>query len=374
MNSGSKILFYVSFPPPFTGQRIATKFIYDLLKSHVDIDLINIASEKSGIKKPGKFSLTLAINYLYKYNQLLKNLKNKDYEYIYSIFAPSKFALLRDYIFAKLVKKYSKGRLVVHLHCGNYGDNFNDFFSRKIFKKLLKKVDVFIFLSPMLNKIKDLPLQKVHYLTNTISSEIICTDEEVAKKIELKKDRQILQIYYISNMVKEKGYLDLIEAILVLKEVDLNFKVHLIGAWPEGDNERSNCENKIKQLGLNDDVIIYGPIDNRKKLKDCFLQADVFVLPTYYPIEAQPLSIIEAFNSGTPVISTMHASIPDMIDDNLNGYLVPIRQPLEIAKSISKLIDYEQWSKMAIEARKKYSHNYTNEILLENLKFFFRFS
>ena len=95
-------------------------------------------------------------------------------------------------------------------------------------------------------------------------------------------------------------------------------------------------------------------------------------MPTYYAIEAQPLSIIEAFNAATPVISTIHASIPDMIDNGLNGYLVPKQSPHEIADSIIKLAQFDIWKPMALKARHKYIQCYTNDILLQKLIRFFK--
>jgi len=371
LSPNKSILFFCSFPPPFTGQRIATKLIFDLLNDHAHIDVINLSADQGTIKRANPFKLSFT--YIQKYLLLIKKLRARKYDYVYVVFAPSKPALLKDFISAYLIKKYNKGLLITHLHCGNYGDNFRQGLSKYLFNRLLKKVNTFIFLSPVLNKLGNLAGNKVFYLDNTISGEVICTDDEVNRKILKKQNRQVLEIYFISNMIKQKGYEDLAIAAGILNaRTEINFRMHFIGAWPDNNVERKNFEEFLKKQGVQDKVIIYGAVNDRQKIKEHFLNADIFVLPTYYAIEAQPLSIIEAFNAATPVISTLHASIPDMVDDKLNGYLVHIQSPAEIADSIIKLQQISTWSQMALRAREKYLNRYTNEILLNRLLMFFR--
>ena len=83
---------------------------------------------------------------------------------------------------------------------------------------------------------------------------------------------------------------------------------------------------------------VHGGVSERSIIKEFLNRADAFVLPTYYPIEAQPISIIEALNSGTPVIATNHASIPEMITlvsfairgiTSAGGKLVEIQEELQ---------------------------------------------
>ena len=56
--------------------------------------------------------------------------------------------------------------------------------------------------------------------------------------------------------------------------------------------------------------------DEKEKL---YSEADIFLLPTYYLGEGQPISIIEALSYGLPVISTNFRGIPEQIKNNENG-------------------------------------------------------
>ena len=169
-------------------------------------------------------------------------------------------------------------------------------------------------------------------------------------------------------MIKVKGFDDLVEAIYILDgKTDRPCKVQFIGAWP---SERLQLEFKSKLNMLNlvqHQFEVFGAISNRKKIKDAYLLADVFVLPTYYPIEAQPVSIIEAFNAATPVISTNHASIPDMINNGKNGFLVNKKSPEEIAERIKEIMISSLWLSMAQTARETYKLKYSKKVILSKL-------
>ena len=62
--------------------------------------------------------------------------------------------------------------------------------------------------------------------------------------------------------------------------------------------------------------------------------ADVFVLPTFYPFEGQPLVLLEALAAGVPVVSTFHAGIPETVRNEKEGLLVPANDPPALAGAI----------------------------------------
>jgi len=68
-----------------------------------------------------------------------------------------------------------------------------------------------------------------------------------------------------------------------------------------------------------------------------FISADIFVLPSYYRFEAQPAVVIEAMAAGLPIVATDWAGLPEMVQDGVNGFIVPIAHPEAIADRILKL-------------------------------------
>lgn len=59
MKSKSKILFFTAFPPPNTGQTIATKLIYESIDPYFSLNKINIVDKKRLSRDSGKFSLSV---------------------------------------------------------------------------------------------------------------------------------------------------------------------------------------------------------------------------------------------------------------------------------------------------------------------------
>ena len=81
-------------------------------------------------------------------------------------------------------------------------------------------------------------------------------------------------------------------------------------------------------------------------------QHDVLIFPSLF--EGFGLAITEAMSQGTPVISTLHTAGPDIIDDGIDGFIVPIRSAEAIAEKLGLLArDRERLRAMKISAREK---------------------
>ena len=81
-------------------------------------------------------------------------------------------------------------------------------------------------------------------------------------------------------------------------------------------------------------------------------QHDVLIFPSLF--EGFGLAITEAMSQGTPVITTAHTAGPDVIDDGIDGFIVPIRSAEAIAEKLGLLLrDRERLRAMKISAREK---------------------
>ena len=97
-------------------------------------------------------------------------------------------------------------------------------------------------------------------------------------------------------------------------------------------------------------------------------KAHIFLLPTYYPWEGQPLSIIEAMAFATPVISTYHKGIPELIENAQSGYFVKARSPEQIASAIIKIFsNFDDYENMSRQSRVIYEKKFKQDVHLEKL-------
>ena len=74
-----------------------------------------------------------------------------------------------------------------------------------------------------------------------------------------------------------------------------------------------------------------------KKKRDLLENCDIFILPTNYPYEGQPISILEAYASSCAVITCNHSWIPDIFEDGTNGMYVNFNNSTDISSKIRSI-------------------------------------
>lgn len=359
------------FPPPFSsGERIVNMTVKNILEEKFDVDILNVSTGRLNPKKFGIQKITNQLLSVWLYikaiAQVRRQLKKYNYKAFYFVTPSSSFGHIRDYCMIKRLDKRA-GNIYAFIHNGNFDSVLRKKFHRKISEAFVSKVDKFVFLSNGLQSKVDglIEPSKCTVIRNSIGADVIFTDEEIDNKIGTHTGK--LNIAYISNMNPTKGYMDLAIAVnLLVKMGEKNIRANFIGEWLS-DEQLDAFNTFIKDNNLEDIIIVHGKINDRKKIRALLLASDVFVLPTYFSQEAQPLSIIEALNAGTPVISTRHASIPEYITDGYNGFLVSKQAPEEIAYALQKLFNIDQWKKMASNARSSFTEQFSLEVYKQNL-------
>ena len=109
-----------------------------------------------------------------------------------------------------------------------------------------------------------------------------------------------------------KDYTTLIKAFASLTNSYKNIKLMIIGNGPEEDNLRK-C---VEHAGIKDRVAFLGRKDN---VNEILKAMDIFVLPSL--AEGISNTILEAFASGLPVISTNVGGNPELVRDKETGFL-----------------------------------------------------
>lgn len=131
------------------------------------------------------------------------------------------------------------------------------------------------------------------------------------------------------------------------------------------------CVNLVKYLSIGANVDLVGII-SPKELEVIFKKSSVFVQHSIIAIngdsEGTPVAILEASAAGLPVVSTIHAGIPDVVKNNETGFLVQEHKVDEMANKISVLLDdLELAAKMGESGRLLVKNNFSKKIHIKIL-------
>ncbi|MGQ9722575.1 MAG: glycosyltransferase family 4 protein, partial [Candidatus Jordarchaeum sp.] len=144
-----------------------------------------------------------------------------------------------------------------------------------------------------------------------------------------------IRILFLSNLGKEKGAFDVLEA--VPKVVKIHNNVEFIFAGDRRNEETINEFIKFIKANPLLPITLTGPLYGKAKT-DLLLSGDVFVFPPREP-EGHPWAIVEAMAAGLPIITTDQGAIKESVKDGVNGFIVEKRNPHQIAEKIKFLIE-----------------------------------
>ena len=144
-------------------------------------------------------------------------------------------------------------------------------------------------------------------------------------------------IVSIGRLIEKKGFADLIEACRLLKPRGRPFACEIIGEGPLEATLRA----QIAEAGLESCMRLAGPL-TQSEIVSRLAFATIFVLPCTRAADGGmdnlPTVIMEAMAAGLPVISTPLGGIPEMVEHDINGELVPEHDPAAICAAMERLI------------------------------------
>lgn len=345
------ILLIGPIPEPTTGVSLANKVLADNLMKSDDfkIDIINTSYNKFD-ENLGAFSISKLIFFL-KLNFFAFKIFKVNIVYI----TPGQtfFGVVKYALFILLSKLFRK-ELIIHVH-GNYvGKEYSLLkgFKKRIFKSLLSRTSKGIVLSETLtgNMSPFIKEKEIFVLYNFVEEYLFPSTEEVKEKLNLFTKPKIV---FLSNLMEEKGIFALLDALKLLEKEGFAYEAKIAGNIDE--------VNKGKALKYFDSLnnTSYSGVVKGQEKKELLLWSNVFILPTWYTMEGQPISILEAMATANIVITTNHAGIPDIFKESINGFYVNKNDPLSIANTI-KQVFYKKESAEEIqennfkEAKEKY--------------------
>lgn len=155
--------------------------------------------------------------------------------------------------------------------------------------------------------------------------------DRLSRELGVGRDKKL--VLCTARLIPEKGVVEFIEAAKQISRSRSDAFFALAGVGPLFERlkrsvERARMQDRIKVLGWRDDV------------PDLMQSAQIFVLPSYF-MEGLPVSIIEAMACGKPVVSTHHKGCEDAVEDQVTGFLVPVKRVQPLVDRIVQLLDDE---------------------------------
>jgi glycosyltransferase involved in cell wall biosynthesis len=142
----------------------------------------------------------------------------------------------------------------------------------------------------------------------SVNNGVASTDFPARREPALEKT---LELLFLSNLIRSKGLWVAAQATAELKRRGVAARLRCAGGW-RNEAERMDFEKTFRSE-LDEGVIeLVGFADVERK-QQLLLRAHFFLLPTHFPREGQPLSLIEAMAHGVVPITTRHAGIPDLL-------------------------------------------------------------
>lgn len=352
-----------AFPPPYTGQAIGSAVALTQLQKvcecvSVDLSAGPLAGRSGLTTKLGRIT-TVALASMKVRRHAIAASKAGKKVILYFVPSGSLLGQLRDLLMIMSARRYCT-RIVAHVRSGNFGMSAGSATGRIIFARLVTIVDSFIFLTPSLaHRVANyVDPDTVSIVPNTIDQEALCPTELVIRRLNEKCSQETRHVVFVSNMIRSKGYLDLLEAVKILVTAgDFPIKCTFAGEWPD-TRSRDSFEAQVAEYYLTDRVSILGPVTDRKAIRDLLLSSHALALPSYYPVEAQPRCIIEALNCGVPVVSTRHGGIPEIFEDQEQGVLVESRNPASLAEALRHVLRPQHNKTMGLNARRLFMERY----------------
>lgn len=174
-------------------------------------------------------------------------------------------------------------------------------------------------------------------------------DHEVYKPGEKSPTPTVLWIGRLKN------YKNPLDAIRIFKKIKTKALLIIIGS--------GEMEEKVRRAASSDKNIIFlGKVGENQKVK--LYQSSWAVLSTSF-IEGWGMTVVEANACGTPVVAYASGSIPEIVENNVNGFLVRYKDINDAAEKLDYILESENimkyLSKRSYDSSLKYDWNLTAE-------------
>lgn len=274
-------------------------------------------------------------------------------------------------IFLLLMNKLKNVKFVRYLHgsfddytFGNDGNYLKKILVKTIMKKALNKSNLIIYISKEVKKSFERAFT-IKTKSKIIYNGIPCNFFE---NIPVRNFNKGITITYVGRLTKAKGIDLLIDAFYKNYQQYDNIKMVITGA---GELEKE-LKEKVKKMNLKDLIEFTGRKENVIPILD---KTDIFIYPSIWE-EGFGISVVEAMARGCIPITFNKGGLPEIIDNNVNGFIADKDDSICLSEKLSNVIKLINSNKetalkisdKAIETAKKFKIENTIESINKEIK------
>jgi len=351
-----RVIAISQLPPPIHGSTMMTRAFLGVLDDlGISWRLVD-RRFSSSVAEVGKFSWRKVLSAsLMPLRMLFAVLAHRPHAVVF--FATNRsFSFIVDWVLSELLRRTVKRR-ILYLHTVGYEELAAQgaFWNWSVGRLLGSATHVVCLGRTLATDVTTwVRPDRISYVPNA-------TDQGVTYKALAASTQPQPSVLFFSNLIPEKGagvFVSLAQELLT-EFPDVNFVL----AGAEADAQfSSSLRAEVVRARLENRVIFHGPVTLPGEKERLLSDATVLVFPSTYRFEAQPLTIVEAYAAGTPVVAYDVGGIRDLIVDDETGFLVDAGDEDELTRRVAIILrDPHRARLLGSGARNAFLDQYTSD-------------
>ncbi|MBL9175513.1 MAG: glycosyltransferase family 4 protein [Verrucomicrobiales bacterium] len=374
-----KLLVFAHVPPPHHGQSQMVQYLVDGFRGRPElgIEVVHVDARLSGDLQDVGSARGGKVLQLLRYcgQALVARIRTGVGTLYYIPSPPKRTPLVRDWMVFLLLRPWFR-HVVFHWEAAGLGEWLETQarpWERRLSRALLGKPALSVVLAETNRRDAEvLSSRRTSVVHNALKDP--CPDfvgdlepRRRARWTELRERGGEVRVLFLALCSRDKGLLDAMEAVAQANAAAaqgpgpaLKFRLTVAGAFPDPGIEQEFRE-WCGRPGREGMVTHVGFLSGADK-DAAWRAADVFLFPTYYANEGQPVSLIEAMAYGVPAVTTRWRGIPEMLPAGYPGLVEP-KDPAAQAGALLALAT----SGVGLELRREYERRFTLDRYLEGM-------